>query len=499
MQNARAWWTAGGVVLLLVCMSLLVAAFGVQFAASAVQTVPHRVHFQGKLVDAAGSPRPDGLYVMKFGFYSSPTGGTWYGDETCQQANRVQVRNGIFSVQLGSCTPVVSPNLFSQYPVYVEVQLPTPATATCATAGCANWSEPAMTPRLQVGSSPYALNSDTLDGLDADAFAQVAANNTFTGTTTFRSNTNSTGAFAIQNSSGASLLVADTTNMQLKVGGGDVLPNATPTLLVVDHKSAAGDPAGVNGAMYYNAAAKKFRCYQDSVWKDCIGGDFGLRDGYLYQTDFVRGTYPASNAAYDETLTMVYNAPVTAVVGTSTPGYPGVVRFSAASAGAGGAAIKTPVDSTATPSVVRFGAAAWSYVSNVRISGAASGYVFRSGFLDRFDATEPDGGVVNGCYTRYSSPVGTWNGVCRANGVESTCDTGLPLGSGWHNVGVAVNSAGTLATFTVDDVHQCTIASNIPTAADVTGFGAQLSRAAGTAAGQMTDIDYMEVRSLYAR
>ena len=41
----------------------------------------------------------------------------------------------------------------------------------------------------------------------------------------------------------------------------------TPDLLVLDNGTA--DPAGTNGASYYNTSTNKFRCYENSAWKDC--------------------------------------------------------------------------------------------------------------------------------------------------------------------------------------------------------------------------------------
>jgi len=46
-------------------------------------------------------------------------------------------------------------------------------------------------------------------------------------------------------------------------GGG----SATPDLLVLDAKSTGGDPAGTNGAMYYNANSGLFRIYESGAWK----------------------------------------------------------------------------------------------------------------------------------------------------------------------------------------------------------------------------------------
>jgi len=81
-------------------------------------------------------------------------------------------------------------------------------------------------------------------------------------------------SFEIQNSTGTALLVADTSSLSLKVGGGDVSAASTVTLHVLDNKSSAsgsGDPSGVNGAMYYNQASNRFRCYENSAWADCLG------------------------------------------------------------------------------------------------------------------------------------------------------------------------------------------------------------------------------------
>jgi fibronectin-binding autotransporter adhesin len=57
--------------------------------------------------------------------------------------------------------------------------------------------------------------------------------------------------------------------VQIGVGGAGSI---TPDTLVLDVKSDAGDPAGTNGAMYYNAITNKLRCYESGAWRDCYAG-----------------------------------------------------------------------------------------------------------------------------------------------------------------------------------------------------------------------------------
>ncbi len=81
--------------------------------------------------------------------------------------------------------------------------------------------------------------------------------------------TGSATAFTIDDSSDVAQLAVNTTSTpSVTIGTSD----ATGTLLVLDTKTGSGDPTGINGAMYYNSNAGKFRCYEASTWRDCISG-----------------------------------------------------------------------------------------------------------------------------------------------------------------------------------------------------------------------------------
>lgn len=193
---------------------LIVALFAMPHDAQAAQTVPYKMNFQGRLANSAGNVMPDGLYNMRFRIFDASTAGTQQWTELRETTNRVQVTNGLFSVQLGDVT-VLPLSIFTNQNLYFEIELPTPGTATCSTAACASFTEGPMTPRQKLASSAYAMNADTLDGIDGASVARVSVANSFTAAQTI----NVANAAALDVKNGAtSLLIADTSNSVVKVG-----------------------------------------------------------------------------------------------------------------------------------------------------------------------------------------------------------------------------------------------------------------------------------------
>ncbi len=202
--------------------------------AIAAQTVPYKVNFQGRLTDSSGNILTDGFYNIKFRLFDAPTAGTNKFEEDRIMTgvdNRIQVTNGLFNIQFGDLT-ALSPVLFSgAFPLYLEVELPTPATATCATNGCAVFTEGAMTPRQPMASSPYAFNADTVDGFDAAALVQLSPAGAQTG------NINIGGTITSGTINGATIsggsLSASAVN-SLNVSAGAIAVAAAATNLTVD-------------------------------------------------------------------------------------------------------------------------------------------------------------------------------------------------------------------------------------------------------------------------
>lgn len=150
---------------------LAIGSFFVE-GSPAEAAVPTTMNFQGRLTDSTGTVMPNGLYNMRLRIYTAASGGTQLWTETRETSNRVQVTNGLFSVQIGSVTPLTASIFNNASTLYFEIELPTPATATCSTASCQAWTEGAMTPRSVIAASAYAFNAASLDGFTASGFIQ---------------------------------------------------------------------------------------------------------------------------------------------------------------------------------------------------------------------------------------------------------------------------------------------------------------------------------------
>ncbi len=130
--------------------------------------IPYQLSYQGKLNDSNGVQIADGTYSLKFVIYDSLSGGSclWTASGACDTADykaiSVTTVNGVFSVSLGEAsqnslaTSTINWNTDSLY-LGVTVE-----------------SDLEMTPRKQLTSSVYAINSDMLDGLHATSTASVA-------------------------------------------------------------------------------------------------------------------------------------------------------------------------------------------------------------------------------------------------------------------------------------------------------------------------------------
>ncbi len=162
----------------------------------------------------------------------------------------------------------------------------------------------ALAHSLEAGSLQVNANAQIQNQLAVGGGINIAGGGLFAsgglginGESLFAPLLDSTTTFRLQNAAGSeTLFTADTINNRVKIGDDDIAGNPT-TLLVLDTKADAGDPAGTNGATYYNANTQKFRCFENGVWKDCGANGAGgtTFQGYSLLRDAVGVTM--TNAA----------------------------------------------------------------------------------------------------------------------------------------------------------------------------------------------------------
>jgi len=207
---------------------VLVSMAAVAWPAPGAQaTINSAINFQGKLANANGTNIPNGTYNLEFKLYtagagcvgggSSPCGGTlqWTEDWLRNSSQGVTVTDGIFQVNLGSITSL--PAIFNNNTIWMSINLGnTNATCTPFTS-CSGDGE--MLPFVRFTASPYALNSDALQGLHATDFAQLSPGSAQSGF--LNVNGNVTSGATVAAATGLQAPLVDTaTAVALNVGTG---------------------------------------------------------------------------------------------------------------------------------------------------------------------------------------------------------------------------------------------------------------------------------------
>lgn len=157
-------------------------AFGL-FAgrADSATGINEQLNFQGRLLNNLGAVIADGDYNIEFKIYQDGDGVPGGGDETLKWtetrtgANKVTVKNGYFSANLGSVTAFASNIDWNQDTLWLSVNI--------GGTGSPSW-DGEMNPMKRLSSSPYALNSKYLGGIQATGFVQLAPNAVQTETST---------------------------------------------------------------------------------------------------------------------------------------------------------------------------------------------------------------------------------------------------------------------------------------------------------------------------
>ncbi len=140
--------TPGNVIFTLVMIAVLLWAQ----SAGAVPFRPENaastgtIAYQGRLADSSGNPLTSTL-AMSFRLYSAVTGGTPLWTEQWTGSNGVKVSDGLFNVMLGSLTPIAQSVITGNSNLFLGITVGT---------------DDEMTPRVQLGSVPFAVQALTV-------------------------------------------------------------------------------------------------------------------------------------------------------------------------------------------------------------------------------------------------------------------------------------------------------------------------------------------------
>lgn len=223
---------SGLLLLAVVVLSLLAFATVMPRSSRAATGINEQLNYQARLLNAAGATVADGTYNMRFKIYqdgtgcestgSSPCGGTLKWTETRESTNKVTVKNGYFSVQLGSVTPFAANVDWNQDSLWLSIDIGGTGTPTY---------DGEMLPFRRLSAVPYALNAKQLGGLDWSKFVQVAPAaaqiDSSTLATLFLNKTGASGNILTLQKSGTNAFVVANDG---SVGLGNVTPTAAMQL-----------------------------------------------------------------------------------------------------------------------------------------------------------------------------------------------------------------------------------------------------------------------------
>lgn len=221
-------------------------------AAHAVASTTRTISFQGRLLNSTGGVVADGTYNMRFKIYQDGDGKTannstgspasslkWTEIYTNNGgASGIEVKNGFFSVNLGSKTSFGSSIDWGSDTLWLSMDVAGNSSACSNFDDCQPDGE--MLPMKRITAAPFAINSSQLGGKTADNFIQLAQ-----GVQTDTS-TNTSSIFINKTGSGNLLQLQSSTTDIFTVGNTGSLTLGSNADKSIQVATAANGTAGKN-------------------------------------------------------------------------------------------------------------------------------------------------------------------------------------------------------------------------------------------------------------
>lgn len=279
-KRRQALRTAG---LITLCVAITTTLFFIM-PARAATGVNQTLSFQGRLQSPSGAIVPDGYYNIQFKLYQdgdgtaagntegSPAGSLkWTENHVNNNANQgIRVKNGYFSVTLGSVTPFGSSVDWNQDTLWLSMNIAGTAANCTDFTSCSPDGE--MLPMKRLTAVPYAIqaqNATTLNGLEStdlihnqNTAQQTSSNFWISGTG--RADT-ALQAPAIDTASVGTLTIGGThaTNINLAQ---DVTVAAGKTITMVGGATNTRPVSPSEGMVYYDTTTHQLLTYNGNKW-----------------------------------------------------------------------------------------------------------------------------------------------------------------------------------------------------------------------------------------
>jgi uncharacterized protein (TIGR02145 family) len=282
------------------------------------------INYQGKLANSSNITVADGQYPIIFSLYTTSTGVTPIWTETDYGANQVTVKNGLFSVMLGSTTPFTGVDFNQTYYLGVTVASDTEMTPRKIIGAVpAAFYAATSTYATNSGTSTISLSANTLQNLTpGQFFRNDVTNSTSTATTSL--NIIQLGAGKIAEFFGAAAQSVLTLLSNGNVGIGSSTPSnrleVSGNTFLGGNLTATGTLSDLSTATSTFAGGIISTCFATSTGQPCITGGGGGTNYFSNSgatTTLNTGTILSATNGVFGSITSTSSASIT---GTTTTG-----------------------------------------------------------------------------------------------------------------------------------------------------------------------------------
>ncbi|HEX8763012.1 MAG TPA: LamG-like jellyroll fold domain-containing protein, partial [Candidatus Saccharimonadales bacterium] len=323
------------------------------------------------------------------------------------------------------------------------------------------------------------------------------------GAFTAQNTTDTTAGFRVLNAGSVPLFQIDTSLTRVYIG--NPTGDTTGALLVLDTKTDASDPTGVDGGMYFNSFYKRLRCYYDGQWRFC-NDPVGLTYGFNLEEDFVGGG--PNVGSHNWTTSLGSGGAASVIQGAAAipdlAARPGQVRLSLGTVSTGVQYASIWLNGNSTEPVILGNTNGTrievEFAANMpNLADATNDFNVHMGLCNN----SPDNGCNDGIYFEYDRDQSVnWRYGAANNSSRTLTNSSTAVTTGWHRFKMVFTYSSSGPTATIDYYVDGTLIgthtnTNVPTTRSTQPqFDIMRDSGAGTTDRQLI-VDYFQYRSSF--